>query len=292
MSPGDLSVCIVSWNVRGDLAEGLDALYADPVAAAWQVIVADNASDDGTVEMLAGRYPQVEVIANTTNLGFAAGCNQGMRLARGRYVLLLNPDTIVPAGALAQLVIFADQHPDAGIIGPKLLNADGSLQFSARSFPTITAALFRNTILGRLLPKTGSVRAYLLADWDHSTVRNVDWVSGACMLIRRELVEDIGYLDAEFFWGSEDVDYCWRAHKAGWDVLYTPAPAITHVVGRSTDHAVLPTIIRRHQSWQRLYYKHFAHDPLRRALVWMGIWLRAGLLVVSVVLRRVTRRLR
>ncbi len=287
---GDLSICIVSWNVRDDLMRCLDSLYKDPQAGDWQVIVVDNASQDGTVELLAERYPQVQVIANQNNRGFAAACNQGIMLAASRYVLSLNPDTIVPIGALPELVCFADQNPAAGIIGPKLLNADGSLQHSCRAFPTITAAVFRNTLFGRLLPKRASVRAYLLAEWDHNSVRRVGWVSGACLLVRRELIEQIGYFDESFFWGSEDVDYCWRAHKAGWEVLYTPSPQIRHLVGRSSDQAVLATIIRSHRGMYRLYSKHFARGCLQRALVWCGVWLRAVLLTGGWLLRRMVSR--
>ncbi len=288
---GDLSICIVSWNVREDLARCLDSLYSDPATGNVQVVVVDNGSTDGTVTMLTERYRQVEVIANEMNRGFAAASNQGMRASGGRYILLLNPDTIVPAGALPELVKAGDRYPAAGIIGPKLLNADGSLQYSCRRFPTIGAALFRSTLLGQLVPNSGSVREYLMADWDHDSVREVDWVSGACMLLRRQMVEQIGYLDEGFFWGSEDVDYCWRAHKAGWKVLYIPSPKIVHLVGRSTDQAVAATILRRHRSMYRLYCKHFATGPLQRAAVWCGVWMRGLLLAASWVVRRAVRRL-
>ncbi len=233
--PLELSICIVSWNVRDDLLACLDSIYSGAGDLSVEVIVVDNASADDTALATAQRYPQVRVIENEDNRGFAAGCNQGIEQATGRYILLLNPDTLVPPEAPQQMVNFADQHPEAGIIGPKLLYPDGRLQYSCRHFPTITAAIFRNTFFGRVMPRAASVADYLMSDWDHNEVRKVDWVSGACMLLRRELIEQIGLLDEQFFWGSEDVDYCWRAHKAGWQVLYTPQPEIIHAVGRSSN---------------------------------------------------------
>jgi len=197
---------------------------------------------------------------------------------------------VVPPDGLAELVRFADAHPEAGIIGPQLRYPDGRLQYSARRFPTLAAAVFRNTPLGRLFPRVRSVREYLMADWDHAEVREVDWVSGAAMLIRRELYEQIGPLDEEFFWGSEDVDYCWRAHQAGWRVLYTPTPRLIHAVGRSSDQAVARTIIHTHHSMYRLYRKHLAHNPCSRLLVWCGVWLRAALLLLPLWLRRLLPR--
>lgn len=276
--PVDLSVCIVSWNTWEDLRCCLESLRESPDVAV-QVIVADNASTDGTPQRVAESFPEVELIRNSANRGFAAASNQGLAAGRGRYLLLLNPDTLVPPGGLRDLVEFADAHPEAGIVGPQQRYPDGRLQYSARHFPTLTAALFRNTPLGRLFPGTAAVRDYLMSDWDHESVREVDWVSGAAMLIRREVYEQIGPLDEGFFWGSEDVDYCWRAHQAGWKVLYTPRPAIVHCIGRSTDRVRTRTIIRTHRSMYRLYRKHLARTAPAAALVWVGLWLRAGMVL-------------
>lgn len=278
-APVDLTVCLVTWKVREDLRRCLESLRATP-GLVVQVVVVDNASRDGTVAGLGEDFPQVELIVNGENRGFAAASNQAMAVSHGRHLLLLNPDTVVPPGGLQELVVFADQHPQAGIIGPQLRYPDGRLQLSCRRFPTVTAAIFRHTLLGRLFPRVASVSDYLMADWDHQEAREVDWVSGAAMLIRRELYEEIGPLDESFFWGSEDVDYCWRAHKAGWKVLYAPTPRIIHAVGCSTDQAITRTIIRTHRSMYRLYRKHLAASPLRRALVWGGVWLRGGLILL------------
>ncbi|MGD9495277.1 MAG: glycosyltransferase family 2 protein [Armatimonadota bacterium] len=285
--PPDVSVCIVSWNVAEDLRACLNSVRAQHTPPSHEVIVADNASSDGTVGMVRAQFPEVILIANDKNLGFARATNQTLRVARGRYLLMLNPDTLLPANGLAQLVAVADAHPEAGIVAPRLVYPDGSLQYSCRRFPTISAALFRNTFLGRLFPKAHAAAHYVMADWDHETQRPVDWASGAALLIRRKAYEQVGELDEGFVWGSEDVDYCLRMNAAGWRVLFTPATTIVHAVGRSTDQAVVPTILRSHRGMYRLYSKHFARGRLARALVWLGVWLRAGLLIVGWECRRV-----
>ncbi|NSW56641.1 MAG: glycosyltransferase family 2 protein [Armatimonadetes bacterium] len=287
----DLSVCVVNWNVCDDLANCLESLRGGMRGVDGEIIVVDNASADGSVEMVQRRFPHVRLIVNDANVGFAAANVQAMHESSGRYILLLNPDTLVPPGAMRELVDFADAHPEAGIVGPKLVYGDGSLQASCRCFPTVQAALFRNTVLGGLFPKARASSCYLMEDWDHSSVREVDWVSGACLMVRRETYEQVGDLDAGFYWGSEDVDFCWRAHKAGWRVLYTPSPVITHLVGRSTNQVVFRTIVRHHRSMYRLYSKHIATNPVSRALVWLGVWTRAGVVILQDLARHVWGRL-
>jgi GT2 family glycosyltransferase len=284
----DLTICIVNWNVRDDLRQCLLSLRAnlDAGTVTAQIVVVDNASADDSVAMLRAEFPEAELVLNSDNRGFAGANAQAFAVARGRYVLMLNPDTIMPLGGLQTLVCFGDAHPEAGAIGPKLLNRDGSLQHSCRRFPTITAALFRNTVLGRLFPHTRAAEVYLMADFDHAHEAQVDWVSGACMMLRKEALDQIGGVDTGFFWGSEDVDLCWRLHKAGWDVVYSPEPAVMHIIGRSTDMVPVATVVRTHRSMYRLYSKHLAHNFISRSLVWLGVWLRAGLLIVSWELRR------
>ncbi len=286
IAPSDLTVCIVSWNVWEDLQACLESLYSGGNRVSFDVIVVDNASTDATPGRLPEDFPQVKLVANPENRGFASGVNQAIAAGGGRYYFLLNPDTIVPPGALDELISFADAHPQAGIIGPKLRYPDGRLQYSCRRFPTVAAAIFRNTFLEPLIPGVRSVRHYLMTDWEHDEVREVDWLSGAAMLIRAELVEEIGGLDEGFFWGSEDVDYCLRAQQAGWQVLYTPQPEIVHAVGRSSQQAEIKTILHTHRSMYRLYTKHWSRWFGSRWLIWLGIALRAGMLVADCYLRR------
>lgn len=282
----------MSWNVRDDLARCLDSLQEGARGLRTEVIVVDNASTDGSPQMVRERFPQVQVLENNFNAGFAGANVQALAIARGRYLLMLNPDTLVPPDGLAQLVAFADDHPRAGVVGPRLVYGDGRLQHSCRCFPTIAAAVFRGTWLGALFPKARAQACYLMDDWAHDEVRQVDWLSGACMMVRREAFEQVGTLDVGFYWGSEDVDFCWRMHKAGWEVVYTPQPTIVHFVGRSTDQAVLRTIVRSHRSMYRLYSKHLARTAVGRTLVWLGVWARAGLLILQYAIHWLPLRIR
>jgi len=285
----DVSVCIVSWNVADDLRACLESIRAQQTPPTWEVIVADNASSDDSVPMIREHFPEVTLIVNERNLGFARATNQTLRAARGRYLMMLNPDTVLQPDCLAKLVAVADTHPEAGIVAPRLVYPDGSLQYSCRRFPTIAAAVYRNTVFGRLFPGARPAAEYIMEDCDHDTEHDVDWASGACLLIRREAYAQVGELDEGFVWGSEDVDYCLRMHRAGWSVLYSPVTDVVHAVGRSTNQAVVPTIVRTHRGMCRLYAKHFAPNALAKALVWVGVWLRASLLIVSWEARRLIR---
>ena len=288
----DLSICIVSWNVAGDLRRCLASIRAQRGAPRFEIIVVDNASADGSAEMVRREFPEARLIALDRNRGFAAGNNIALAEAAGRYLLLLNPDCVVPPDALQNLVAFADSRPEAGLVGPKLVYPDGRLQYSCRRFPTLKAAVFRDTILGRLWPRARAPGAYLMADWDHNDVREVDWLSGACLLARAEAIREVGALDERFFWGSEDVDWAFRMKAAGWRVLYTPEPTITHVVGRSTDQVAVRTVLRTHRSMFRLYRKHLCRNPLLLPLVWCGVWLRASIILAEQSARRVIVRAR
>jgi len=258
-----LSIVIVSWNVREDLRECLQSLLREEgsrlESGEIEIIVVDNASTDETAEMVEYEFPQVKLLVNPQNFGYTKANNIGIKHSRSKYIFLLNPDTVVHQGALQALIECAESHPEAGIIGAKLLNSDGSVQRSARSFPDIGAGLFRNTFLGRLFPNNPFVRRYLLTDFSYDEVREVDWVSGAAMLVRRDLIEQIGGLDERFWAYCEDVDLCWRAWQAGYKVLFCPNALITHKVGRSSDQRLVPSLIQHHKSMWLFYLKNYRH---------------------------------
>ncbi|MBD3293685.1 MAG: glycosyltransferase, partial [Armatimonadia bacterium] len=196
--PPDVSVCIVSWNVADDLRACLQSVRKQHTPPTFEVIVADNDSSDDSVQMVRNEFPDVELIVNEENLGFAKATNQTLRAARGRYLMMLNPDTVLEPDCLAKLAAVADVHPEAGIIAPRLVYPDGSLQYSCRRFPTIAAAVYRNTIFGRLFPDAEAAAEYIMRDCDHETQHDVDWASGACLLIRRKAYEQVGELDEGF----------------------------------------------------------------------------------------------
>jgi hypothetical protein len=288
MAQPDLSVCIVNWNTRQDLEEAIASVLASDPGLNLEVIVLDNASTDDSADMVRNRFPGVKLLESAENLGFARGYNRAAREASGRHLLVLNPDTVVRMGALRRLVEFMDSQPDAGAAGPRLLNPDGTLQFSCRHFPTPMAAILRNTFLGRLLPRNRFTRSYLMADWDHTTAQPVDWVSGAAICIRRETWERVGGFDERFFMYAEDIDWCLRAQQAGWTVYYVPDAVIVHRIGRSSDQRPFPMVVEFHRSMARFYRKHYAckWPPGLRLLPIIGIWARAGLVVLQTMLRR------
>ncbi len=285
----DIAVIIVNWNAREDLRRCLQSLYAEPKPeAAYEVWVVDNASDDGSAGMVASEFPQVRLVVNTVNAGFSKANNQAIARTDSRYVFLLNSDAFLHSGALDQLVAYADAHPQAGIVGPKVLNSDGSLQYSCRRFPSLGAGFFRNTYLGRLFPHNKFARDYLMNDFDHARDIAVDWVSGCAMLIRRDLLQKIGGLDERFYMYCEDVDLCQRAWEGGWEVIYTPQAVVTHAIGRSSDKNADKMIIEFHRSWYEYDRKrHPKASLLRRMAVFSGLWLRAA---VRIAKRRAAAR--
>lgn len=302
-SAPDVSIAIVSWNARWYLRRCLASLYQphdpDVVRAwsragqpasggaseglaedvSWEVVVVDQESLDGSAEMVEAEFPQARLIRQRPNLGFGGGNNVAFRHARGRYVLLLNSDTVTRPGWITELVQYADAHPRAALIGPKLLNPDGSLQFSCRRFPSLGMGLFRHTPLEWLLPKNSYTRDYLMQGWDHRDDRTVDWLSGACILARREFIDEVGGFDERYFMYFEDVDWGFRAHKAGWDVRYTPAPPVIHEIGRSSDRRPKRMIVMHHESAYRYFteHTHWGRDPVRRAVLAGGLAGRAAL---------------
>ncbi|MBC8104576.1 MAG: glycosyltransferase family 2 protein [Cytophagales bacterium] len=279
----------MSWNAREDLRVCLRSIEGGSsrpeTVETW---VLDNASTDGSAEMVAREFSSVHLIRSETNRGFSGGNNPLLENLGADYALLLNSDAVCHPGAFDTLLSWADANPKAGIIGPKVLNTDGSLQFSCRRFPTFAAGLFRNVYLGRLFPNNKPAADYLMQDFDHAAAREVDWVSGCVLLIRRACLDAIGPLDAEtFFMYCEDMDWCLRAHNADWSVVYAPDAVFTHAIGRSSDHAAERMIVEHHRSMWRFYKKHQAFfDPqiplLLRPLVPVGI--------VSRVAVRIARR--
>jgi GT2 family glycosyltransferase len=273
----DLSVIILNWNTRTLLQECLQTLTQPQSGIHVQIIVADNASEDGSREMVLALFPGVILHVNSTNVGFGAGNNAALPLATGRYVLFLNSDTKVVENALPTLVQYADANPDIGILGPKLLNADGSLQYSCRRYPRLATGFFRNTPLGRLFPKNRFASDYLMQDWDHATPRDVDWVSGAALFIRRALLDKIGGFDEEFYMYCEDVDLCWRANHASSRVTYLPDAVVYHYIGKSSDMVPTRMTYEFHRSQYLFYKKHYAAHTslLLRPIILPGIMLRA-----------------
>jgi N-acetylglucosaminyl-diphospho-decaprenol L-rhamnosyltransferase len=227
--PLDISIVTVSHNHLPLIKKCLASLYATSWSSTFETVVVDNACSDRTGEWVARNYPQVTVIRNEARQGYAANGNKGMRAQEnGRYVMLLNPDVQCLPGILDTLVAFMDGHPDVGIAGPKLLNPDGTLQPSCRRFSTPASILIRGLHLDGVLRKTGLMRRYLMDDFDHQTAADVDWVTGALMIVRREAIARVGMMDERYFLYSDDQDWCCRMWQGGWRVCYVPQAQAIH----------------------------------------------------------------
>lgn len=246
-----LSIVIVSYNSKALLRDCLQSVLDTAADLSPETVVVDNASSDGNVSMMRKEFPMVRVIANSENLGFARATNQGIAAATGEYILLLNPDTRVLPGALAALTRFMDEHPEAGAVGPRLLNVDGTLQPSCHAFPNMRAHFLDISGICRRFTWTQRWRAGKM----HDQPCAVDWVMGACLLLRRRAIQQVGPLDEDYFLYSEEMDWCYRARRLGWQTFFTPAADVIHVGGGSSDK-VGRSIVLLYRSLFLFYRKH------------------------------------
>ncbi|MBI5567361.1 MAG: glycosyltransferase family 2 protein [Chloroflexi bacterium] len=263
----DLSIVILNWNVRDLLERCLASIRSSRYTL--ELIVVDNASTDDSVTMVRSQYPHVTVIANELNRGFTGGNNQGLAVAQGRYVLVLNPDTEMVDRALDRLVDYLEAEPEVGAVGPMLLNPDRSIQPSRRRFPTVLTGFFESTWLQSLVPR-GVLRRYYVEDVAASVVQDVDWLNGACTLFRREVFDRVGgYDEANFFMYSEELDLCRRIKQAGWRIAYVPDAQVIHYDGKSSEQAVAARHIRFNTSKVRYFRKWHGRVVAGTLRVWL-----------------------
>ena len=246
-----LSILIVNWNVRDLLRDCLRSIERGRGDLAVEVIVVDSASADGSAAMVAAEFPWVTLLPQAENVGFPRGNNIALAQARGDTVLLLNPDTVVLGDALTVLVDYLHTHPDVGVVGAQLLNPDGSVQSSRRRFPTLATGFLESTWLEGLVP--GVLRRYYALDLPDDATADVDWLTGACLMVPRAVYERVGGLDEAYFMYSEELDWCRRIRADGWRVVYHPAARVVHHVGKSSEQAVTA----RHINFQRAKLRYF-----------------------------------
>ncbi|GBC93364.1 N-acetylglucosaminyl-diphospho-decaprenol L-rhamnosyltransferase [bacterium HR15] len=275
-----LSICIVNWNTRGLLRECLRSIYQYPPEQPFEVIVVDNASSDGSAEMVRVEFPQVVLIANEANLGYARGNNQAMERARGEFILLLNPDTEMRSDTLRNAIHFLREHPEVGAIGAKQVLPDGRVQPSVRGFPTPRNLLFEVLGLARLFPRSRLFAAYRMRWFAYDRPMPVDQPMGTFLMVRRAVMEQVGLLDEAFPLFFNDVDWCYRMWQAGWQIWFVPQVEILHHGGASTKQ-VRPAAIREsHRALEQFYRKHYRSRlplPLYAlivVLIRLSMWLR------------------
>jgi GT2 family glycosyltransferase len=276
--PPELSICILSWNTEAFTRDCLASLFADPRSSGWQVIVVDNDSADGSATMVAEEYPAAELIRSPKNLGFAGGNNLALTHARGRFLLLLNSDTRVPTGALGHLLDHLEQHPQVGAAGPRLVDAAGQLELSCGRPPGLTPEIFHKLLLHRVFP------FFRFGRWHHRETRDVGWVTGACLMIRRQALDAAGSLDDGIFMCFEDLEWCMRLRAVGWRIEYVPGTQVVHLEGQSISQRLGEMLIVSQQSLYYLFQKHFSRSHLHalrllttvemvlRTVLWSALW--------------------
>lgn len=250
-----VSIIIVSFNVKNLLRDCLNSLHQ--VTVPFEVFVVDNASKDDTLAMLKTEFQSwsaLTVIANNENKGFAGANNQAIPKCSGKYILFLNPDTIVKPRAISALTNYLDTHPDVGVVGPRITYGDGSLQFSCGTKPTLLGTIFDSFKLYKLSPRIFGRNRY--REWDYNQIRDVGWVSGACLMIRKDLAVSLGGFDENFFFYNEDVDLCIRAHNRGYRAVYYPNAMIIHLKGQSSRKVRAMILLKGYQSKLYFYRKH------------------------------------
>ena len=248
-----ISIIIVSWNTASFLENCLTSILANPSTSTSEIWVVDNASSDDSPRMVREKFPRVHLIENSENVGFARANNQAIQHCTGKYVLLLNPDTLVASGALQSLVDFLDKHPEAGAAGPRILNPDGSLQVSSHPRPTLSRELWRLLHLDSLSPYA----MYPRIKWETNQPQEADVLSGACLLLRKEVLEQVGFLDEDYFIYAEEVDLCYRIQRAGWRMYWVPQAEVVHFGGQSTQQVPTEMFLHLYHSNIKYFRKHY-----------------------------------
>lgn len=280
----DLSILIVNYNTRELTLDALRSVYRSQTNYTFEVILIDNHSTDGSVEAIKEEFPQVKIIENQENVGFAKANNQGIRRAAGRYILLLNSDTIIQPATLEIMLRFMDQHPNIGASGCKVVLPDGSLDKACRrGFPTPSASFYYAFGLAKLFPHVPKFNQYQLSYLDPDDDYPVDCLVGAFMLVRREVIDHVGMLDEDFFMYGEDVDWCYRIKKAGWEIYYYPKTSIIHYKGAGKKRKSRKVVYEFHRAMILFHRKHYqkSYSWLVNGLVYAGVGLKFLLAFVS-----------
>lgn len=242
----DISVVIISWRMKNLLNRCLRTLYKYTNSIKFEVIVVDNNSEDGTSEMIEKEFSQIKLIKNPENLGVAPARNQGIKETVGKYILILDADMELVENSILKLFEFMQSNPDAGLVGSKLVDTNGQLQFSCKRFPNLLAFIFRRLEHFDLIKNSKTLRYHTMQDWDHKEIKEVDYLIGACQFFRRDFIDNIGLYDDKIFYGPEDIDFCLRIWKAGWKVYYYPHTHIIHHEQRITKKKFLSKISFKH----------------------------------------------
>lgn len=270
---------VVNRNTSSLLEDCLESIRKQDYPGRITVWVVDNASSDDSVRMVLDRFPEANLFWNRANTGYAAACNRGAQMSGEPCLLIMNADTVLSPGTISTLARFLEENPSCGAVGPRVLNTDGTLQYSCREFPSLAGA-FMHAFFGLFLPDNRYSRDYLKKDWDHCSCREVDWVSGAFMAVRRQAFQQVGGFDEGYHMYVEDVDLCWRLREAGWTVDYVSGGDVVHHIGQSCRLASTRMTFHHHRSMLRFHFRTY-RGPARlpvSALVAAGLGARLVLI--------------
>jgi len=282
MSEQDVTIAIINWNTKDLLRECLESIISAHPLVSHSVKVIDNHSHDGSQNMVLEEFPEVDLVENAGNLGFSAAANQALRQSSAKYVFLLNSDTTVERETIDVLFEHGEHNEEVAIIGPMLLNTDGSTQITGRNFPSFVDASM-HAFLGIIWPMNPWSVKYKMLDWDRSGDRSVDWVSGAAMFIKRDGAVDVDFFDENFFMYVEDLDICYRLKDKGWQVLFTPDAKVVHHIGKSSEQSSTKMIVEHQKSMYRFYAKKYKKSwrRLLKPLILIGLFIRTLMLLAA-----------
>ncbi len=276
-----LSIIIVNFNTVKYLSICIDFIRKNPPKCSHEIIIIDNNSKDKSVEIIKRYYPEVKLIRNGENFGFSYANNQAIARSRGKYILILNPDTVVTRSAIDNIIRFMEKNPKVGVAGAKMLNFDGSIQYSCRRFPTVFNVFFgRQSVLMKFLPYNRISRKYLMMDNDYSKNMETDWVFGASMMLRRQALEEVGIFDEDYFIFVEDTDLCYRMREKGWKVYFVADAVIFHHLGVTREKFWKTTVLNHNIGMFKFFRKHYNKNFFLQVILYMGLCLRLIFLVM------------
>lgn len=282
----DISICIVNWNTKDLLYNCIDSIQKKTSGVSYEIIVVDNNSDDCSAEMVKEHFPHCKLIASNKNNGFSRGNNLGIQEATGKYILFLNPDTVLATNALYGMFQFMESCPEVGAVGCKLLNPDGSVQFiCARTYPTLFNQFCYLMMINRLLPMSQMFSTVEMSYWDHRDSRDIDCLTGACIFARKIIIDDLKGFDEKFYMYAEEVDLCYRIKKAGWKLHFLASEGIYHLEGASSKQKpqkYFSTLAQR-ESNRYFFLKHFGkmYAWMYTSIIFFGSFYRLLVIALS-----------
>lgn len=242
----DISIVLITWKMKGYLQKLLTSIVDYSEGFSYEILVIDNNSGDGTIEMIERDFKDVIIIKNKENMGVAPARNQGLTVARGKYILILDADMVLLENSIKKLYDFMNENPNCGLVGSKLVYENGDLQLSCKRFPSVGALVARRFERLEFVKKSKLLSDHTMSEWDHKSIAEVDYVIGACQFYRKDVIEKIGLYDDKIFYGPEDLDFCLRVWRAGWKVFYYPYTNIVHFEQRITKKALISKISWKH----------------------------------------------